>query len=122
MRDLIRNKRGLWYASPVGSKPILDEYGNDTLEVEAVFSSPLYLRANVSANVGQEAVEVFGPQTEYSRTVSIAGNECALTEGCRVWFNKNPHAAGDDNNYVVAKVADSKNGYLVALREVTPHG
>ena len=122
MRDLIRNKRGLWYASPVGSKPILDEYGNDTLEVEAVFSSPLYLRANVSANVGQEAVEVFGSQTEYSRTVSITGTSCPLSEGYGVWFNKEPNDAGTDNNYVVARVADSKNGFLVALREVTPHG
>lgn len=122
MRDLIRNKRGLWYAIPVGNTPIFDEYGNDTLEVEAVFSSPLYLRVNVSANAGQEAVEVFGSQTEYSRTVSVAGTKCPLTEGCRVWFNKEPNDAGSDNNYVVARVADSKNGYLVALREVTLHG
>jgi hypothetical protein len=119
MRDLIRNKRGLWYAVPVGSTPILDEYGNDTLEVEAAFSSPLYLRANVSANVGQEAVEVFGSQTEYSRTVSVAGNECPLVEGGRVWFGVEPDAS---HNYTVARVADSKNGYLVALREVTPYG
>ena len=122
MRDLIRNKRGLWYAIPVGTTPILDEYGNDTLEVEAAFSSPLYLRANVSANVGQEAVEVFGSQTEYSRTLNITGNVCPLVEGCRVWFGKEPNDVGDDNNYVVARVADSKNGYLIALREVTPYG
>ena len=119
MRNLNRNKRGLWYAIQVDSTPILDEYGNDTLEVEAVFSSPLYLRANVSANVGQEAVEVFGSQTDYNRTVSIAGSVCPLVEGCRVWFNKEPNEAGDDNNYVVARVADSKNGYLVAMREAT---
>ena len=121
MRDLNRNKRGLWYAVQVGSEPILDEYGNDTLEVEAVFSSPLYLRANVSANVGQEAVQVFGPQTDYSRTVSIAGTECPRVEGCRVWFNKKPGINGDDNNYVVARVADSKNGFLVAMREATAY-
>lgn len=119
MRNLNRNKRGLWYAVQVDSTPILDEYGNDTLEVEAVFSSPLYLRVNVSANVGQEAVEVFGSQTDYNRTVSIAGNVCPLVEGCRVWFNKEPNDAGDDNNYVVARVADSKNGFLVAIREAT---
>ena len=119
MRDLIRNKRGLWYAVQVGSTPILDEYGNDTLEVEAAFSSPLYLKANVSANVGQEAIEVFGSQTEYSRTVSISGSECPLIEGCRVWFGKEPDAG---HNYVVTRVADSKNGFLVALREVSPHG
>lgn len=122
MRDFNRNKRELWYAIPVGSAPILDEYGNDTLEVEAVFSSPLYLRANVSANVGQESVEVFGAQTEYSRTVSITGRTCVLLEGCRVWFGVEPNDQGTNHNYTVARVADSKNGYLVALREVTPHG
>lgn len=119
MRDLNRNKRGLWYAVPEGNTPILDDYGNDTLEVEAVFSSPLHLQANVSANAGQEAVEVFGSQTEYSRTVSITGTECPLVEGCRVWFGVEPDAQA---NYTVARVADSKNGFLVALREVTPHG
>lgn len=122
MRDLVRNKRDLWYAIPVGNTPILDEYGNDTLEVEAVFSSPLYFRANISANAGREAVEVFGSQTEYSRTVSIAGGECPLVEGCRVWVGVEPSAQETNYNYTVARVADSKNGYLVALREVTPHG
>ena len=122
MRDLMRNKRELWYALPAGSTPILDEYGNDTLEVEWAFSSPTHLRGTVSANVGQEAVEVFGSQTEYNRTLSIAGSVCPLVEGCRVWFGKEPNDTGDDNNYVVARVADSKNGYMVALREVTPRG
>lgn len=119
MRDLIRNKRDLWYAIPEGSKSILDDYGNDTLEVEAVFSSPLHLQANVSASVGQEAVEVFGAQTAYSRTLSIAGMMCPLVEGCRVWFGVEPT---EQANYTVVRVADSKNGFLVALREVTPHG
>ena len=122
MRDLVRNKRDLWYAVLVGNEPIIDEHGNDTLEVEAVFSSPLYFPANVSSNAGQEAVEVFGSQTEYSRTVSIAGGECPLVEGCRVWFGVEPNEDGTNCNYTVARVADSKNGYLVALREVTPHG
>ena len=121
MRDLKRNKRTLWYAVPEGNVPILDEYGNDTLEVEAVFSSPLPFQANVSANIGQAAVEVFGSQTDYSRTVSITGPVCPLVEGCRVWFGKEPNDAGDDNNYVVARVADSKNGFLVAMREATTY-
>ena len=122
MRNLIRNKRELWYAINVGSTPILDDYGNDTLEVEAVFSSPLPLQANVSANVGLEAVQVFGTQTEYSRTVSIAGTECPLTAGSRVWFGVEPNETATNYNYTVVRVADSKNGYLIALREVSPHG
>ena len=122
MRDLMRNKRSLWYAIPQGSTPILDDYGNDTLEVETVFSSPLHLQANVSANLGQEAVQAFGAQTEYSRTVSLVQDECPLVEGCRVWFRVEPNEQGTNYNYTVARVADSKNGFLIALREVTPHG
>ena len=122
MRDLMRNKRSLWYATPEGSTPILDDYGNDTLEVETVFSSPLHLQANVSANVGTEAIQVFGTQTEYSRTVSIAGSECPLVEGCRVWFGIEPNELENNHNYTVSRVTDSKNGYLVALRGVTLHG
>ena len=122
MRNFTRNQRSLWYAVPIGNAPILDEYGNDTLEVEMAFASPLPFRANVSANVGQEAVEVFGFQTEYSRTVSIAGSECPLVEGCRVWFGVEPNELENNYNYTVIRVADSKNGYLVALRGVTLHG
>ena len=122
MRNLVRNQRKLWYAVPMGNIPILDEYGNDTLEVEMAFASPLPFRANVSASVGQEAVEVFGTQTEYSRTVTIAGSECPLVEGCRVWFGVEPNELENNHNYTVIRVADSKNGYLVALRGVTLHG
>ena len=122
MRDLKRNKRLLWYSVPMGNAPILDEYGNDTLEVEVEYSSPLPFQANVSASVGQDAIEVFGSQTEYSRTVSIAGSECPLVEGSRVWFGVEPNEEETNHNYTVIRVADSKNGYLVALRGVTQHG
>ena len=118
MRDLKRNQRVIHYANVVGTEPILDEYGNDTLEVRTVYGPPTLLRCNVSANMGQEAVEVFGSQTEYSRTISLTGNSCPLMEGSRIWFMAAPEG---QFNYTVARVADSKNGFLVALREVTPH-
>ena len=118
MRNLQKNMRRLYYAPIISTEPILDEYGNDTLEVRTVYGSPALLKCNVSANVGQEAVEVFGNQTEYSRTVSFVGAECPLTEGCKVWFGV---PTSGSHNYTVVKVADSKNSFLIALREVTPH-
>ena len=118
MRDLKRNQRVLHYANASGTEPIIDEYGNDTLEVRTLYGSPALLRCNVSANMGQETVEGFGSQTEYSRTISLTGSECPLAEGTRVWFGVDPEGKF---NYIVARVADSKNGFLVALREVTPH-
>ncbi|MBE7039143.1 MAG: hypothetical protein E7398_00260 [Ruminococcaceae bacterium] len=117
MRDLKRNHRTFYYATVTGTEPIYDEYGNDTLETRTIYGAPLTLRANVSANIGEEAVELFGSQTEYSRTVTMVN--CPLTEGDKVWFDVDPMG---EHNYIVAKVADSKNGFLVALREVSQHG
>ena len=117
MRNLQRNMRRLYYAPIAGTEPILDEYGNDTLEVRTVYGSPALLKCNVSANVGEEAAEVFGSQTEYSRTVSFVGADCPLVEGCKIWFGV---PTSGSHNYVVVKVADSKNSFLIALREVTP--
>ena len=119
MRSLQRNHRELYYAVPVGSEPILDDYGNDTLEVRQTYSSPTLLAANVSANAGQDAVETFGSQTEYSRTISFVGTECPIVEGALIWFGVD---VSEKHNYRVVKVADSKNGFLIALREVTPGG
>ena len=116
MRSMQRSWRNLYYATLTGSEPIKDEYGNDTLEVKNTYSSPTLLRAIVSANVGQEAVNVFGALTGYSRTISYSGDVCPLDEGTLVWFGVD---VSGSHNYVVVKVADSKNGYLVALREVS---
>lgn len=114
MRDLKRNQRAFYYATVIGSEAIVDEYGNDTLETRTIYGDPTMLKGNISANVGEDAVEIFGAQTEYSRTLSMTN--CPLKEGDKVWFGVDPT---NENNYVVAKVADSKNGFLVALREVS---
>ena len=116
MRSLQRNWRDMHYAVLLGTEPIKDEYGNDTLEVKQTYGSPTPIRVNISANAGQEAVSVFGSLTGYSRTVSYVGERCPLDEGTLVWFGvdtSGPH------NYIVVKVADSKNAYLIALREVS---
>ena len=119
MRSLFRNQRDLYYAAVVGTESILDEYGNDTLEVRTIYDSPTLLRGNVSANVGQDAVDTFGSLTEYSRVVSLTGATCPLSEGDKVWFGV---AITEENNYTVVRVADSKNGFLVALRAVSDRG
>lgn len=119
MRSLQRNWRDLYYANPVGTEPILDEYGNETLEIKTVYGDPTLLRANVSANVGQDVVNTFGALTEYSRTITYCGDGCPVREGSLVWFGVE---ASDPHNYLVVKVADSKNGYLIALREVSGRG
>ena len=116
MRSLQKNWRKLYYATPKSTESILDDYGNDTLEVKTTYSEPVLLNANVSANVGQDAINTFGSITGYSRTISYFGEKCPLVEGSRVWFGVEPTKS---HNYKVIKVADSKNGFLIALQEVS---
>lgn len=119
MRNLQRNCRKIYFSVPEAVVQIFDEYGNDTLEVEKVYTEPQALYVNVSANVGQDVVNTFGSFTEYNRTITYSAVVCPLSEGTRVWLGVEPTEA---HNYQVVKVSDSKNGFLIALREVSTRG
>lgn len=114
MRNLKKNQRDLYYASFMETVPILDEYGNETLEVEKVYSEPILLKVNYSSNTGQLATQTFGNLTEYSRILAITG-ECPLKENDILWIGIEPTL---EANYEVKKVADSLNSYLIAVGEI----
>jgi hypothetical protein len=116
MRNLNRNKRLIYYALRTGDTPILDEYGNETGEFARTFTEPTALYCSVSAAQGEDAVQAFGSFTGYSRTLCVADTSCPIDEDSIVWFGvpeTEPH------NYIVVLKADSKNGVLYALQEVT---
>lgn len=113
MRALNRNSRPVSYEKVTGTEPIMDAYGNDTLQVRKLYGSPVTAYWNISAAVGEEANEIFGDLTDYSRTVTLCGS-CPVSEGDRVTFS--------NTRYTVVKIADSKNVFLLALREVTENG
>lgn len=113
MRTLKRNLRDVSYETVIGTELIKDAYGNDTLQVRKLYASPVTTRWNISAAVGEEANEIFGDLTDYSRTVTLCG-DCPVSEGDRVTFG--------GTQYTVAKIADSKNVFLLALREVAKNG
>ena len=113
MRTLKRNMREVTYENVTATEPIKDVYGNDTLEVRKLYAAPVTVRWNVSAAVGEEANEIFGNLTDYSRTVTLCG-DCPVFEGDKVTFN--------GRSYTVVKIADSKSGYMLALREVVGNG
>lgn len=118
MRHLRRNQRPLWYALRLSSTAVTDENGYLTGEYELTYSNPQCLRCNISAAVGQEAIQAFGELTDYSRTISVSNTSCPLKEGTRIWFGVKPNEEADNFNYVVIRKADSPNSLLFALREV----
>lgn len=111
MRSLNKNKQLMTYALPNGTEPIMDDYGNDTGEVLSVYTDFTEYKANISSAVGEEVVNVFGKVTDYSRVICVAEKNCPIAvEGALIGFN--------NKTYEVAKVADSLNGFLIAVREV----
>lgn len=116
MRTLNRNKRLIYYALLTDEVEGLDEYGNETGEPVPVYDIAVELKCNVSAATGADAVQAFGNFTNYSRTLCVADPNCPIDENTIVWFGREP---SEPHNYIVVRKADSKNGILYALREVT---
>lgn len=116
MRSLEKNKRKIYYALHEKDDPILDEYGNETSETEPIYGDVQELRCNVSAASGEDMAQAFGNFTNYTRVLCVADTTCPLDEQSIVWFDADidkPH------NYIVTRKADSKNGILYALVEVS---
>lgn len=116
MRSLEKNKRPIHYALHKKDEPILDEYGNESGETEPIYGDARPLRCNVSAASGEDMAQAFGNFTNYSRVLCVADPACPLTERSIVWFGVSPDKP---HNYIVTRKADSKNGILYALQEVT---
>jgi hypothetical protein len=116
MRSLNRNKRLIHYALRDGEDANIDDYGNETGEVTPVYGASTPLLCNVSAASGQEAVEAFGSFTGYSRTMFVSDVNCPIDENTIIWFGIE---TTEPYNYIVTRKADSKNGILYALQEVT---
>lgn len=116
MRNLNRNKRQIYYALCTGEVEIIDEYGNETGELMPVYDPAVELKCNISAATGADAVQAFGSFTNYSRTMCVSDVNCPIDEDTIVWFGV-PYT--EPHNYIVVRKADSKNGILYALQEVT---
>lgn len=116
MRSLNRNKRLIHYALRTGEVANIDDYGNETGEPTPVYDPVVELKCNVSAATGSDAVQAFGSFTNYSRTMCVLDCNCPIDENTIVWFGISPT---EPHNYVVTRKADSKNGILYALQEVT---
>lgn len=116
MRSLNRNKRSLYYALYERDEAILDEHGNESSETQPIYGDARELRANVSAASGEDMAQAFGNFTNYTRVLCVADPSCPLNERSIVWFGVEPDKP---HNYVVTRKADSVNGILYALQEVS---
>lgn len=133
MRSLNRNKRQIWYALRTGETVDLDEYGNETSESTPTYGEAVALMCNISAALGEDVVQAFGSFAGYSRVICVADTSCPIDEESIIWFGGYVESRLDsmrldeakldglseNHNYIVVRKADSKNGVLYALQEVS---
>lgn len=120
MRALERNKKLIHYASFIASKPVKDEWGNETGEYENEYSAPLPYKVNVSAARGEYATRQFGDIERYDKVLVTGDMSCPIAESSILWVDK-PNT-NEPHDYIVTRVARSLNSISIAIRKVTIDG
>jgi hypothetical protein len=117
MRGLARNKQTIWFAQYVGEGENKDSDSLYTGETIPVYSDPYPIRANVSAARGTSDIELFGVNTNYTKTVVVDDTICPIDEHSRLWIDRDPRL-GASHNYEVVMVAKSLNHITYAVKQV----
>jgi hypothetical protein len=122
MRSLERNKKTIYYALYADKIPILDEFGNDTGEVQTGYKNPVKVKIRVSPNKGEANSEAFGIVTDYDR-VLITTEKLPLTESSICYIDVIPVIKEDGStdtphDYKVVKVAKDINVNQYAIKHV----
>lgn len=132
MRCLERNKRPFYAALYVGSKEIIDEYGNATGQYGPIYSNPMKMFGNISAAQGDTEARQFGGSTDYDKVIVLDTPNPQIDEYSRLWIDSEPTLSKDGalaldsrgnaktpHDYIVKKVASSLNSTSIAISKVT---
>lgn len=121
MRNLNRNETTIYYALYTGDSEQLDSDNLYTGEVVATYSTPVALKASVSAARGMADIDLFGINTSYTKTVIVDDIDCPIDEHSRLWVDRTPtdeNGLDVPHNYEVVQVAKSFNHITYAIKQV----
>ena len=126
MRELEINKQTIYYALFTGYTDATDASGYKTGEKVKTYGNPAPCRINVSPASGNVMWEVFGLDTNYSKTMTTADLSCQIEEDSILWVGITPDSdlvgVQNPHNYVVVRKAVSLHDIVYAIREVTLNG
>ena len=118
----------MWYALYLGEEDILDGQGNPTGERRPLYSEPVLLYGNLDAGFNgryginsQSAVEDFGIDLRYDKTLVITDMDCPMDEYSVLIIDR-PVEYNDAGqllyDHIVVKVDKSINVLSYALKKV----
>ena len=106
MRTLLKNKQTLYYCLYKEVSIGVDEYGNETLETEVVYESPVEFKANISTPSNTSKYTAFGTDISYSYVI-VTCEDLPINEHSLIIYNHNV--------YKVNRVAKSLNSTQYAI-------
>lgn len=129
MRQLEREKRGIWFAEYAGKTPVIDDYGQLTGEYYILYGKPQLITPTVSPRAGNSWFDGFGVGVDCDRTAIIDRIGVGVTETCVLWVDVRPEL--DDSgelvmedgipkvpyDYTVKMVAESYNYTAIAMKK-----
>lgn len=121
MRNLRRNATSIWYLLLDKSKPIQDEYGNDTGGSLLVYKPAVKICASVSSDTGMSTVMQIGNLPDYDRVILVDDPNCPIDENTVLFVDKSPEYDKDGApvyDYVVQRVSRSLNTVAYGIRKV----
>ena len=117
MRTQVINRTPFYYALYEGKTAEIDEDGFYTGEDAPSYEEPvLYTKANISAARGTSETEQFGNLDNYDRVIVTSDMSCPINEDSILWIDEADTSKPHD--YIVKRVAKSKNGISLAVAKV----
>lgn len=120
MRLLDKNLVSVLYCNYLDKAESQDELGWDTGELGVSYTSPVEIKANVSAEKGIAQLQTFGTLENFDKTLQV-DHDLDVDENT-VWFIDKPYEEDGDHtplyDYETYRVAKSLNECAIAVRKV----
>ncbi len=130
MRQLERERRGVWFSRYEGKKQMVDEEGRLTGEWAVSYSKPELVACTVSPRTGNTWGDGFGIGVDCDRTIVVPETGLGIDEACVLWVDVKPELDDDGsvklddeenftvpNDYTVTMVAESFNFTSIAIKK-----
>ena len=121
MITLKRNRTWFWYSLYQGVTDVVDSDGFYTGEQKVSYAEPVQMKdANISPSNGTDQSEMFGVLTDYDKVIITHDMNCPITENSVLFVDVVPTMVDGvpKYDYIVKKVAKSKNVIAYAIRKV----
>lgn len=128
MRCLEKNKRSLIVLNYKGKTPVVDSDGYLTGEEEITYGKPISFKANISGAKGGTAVEVFGTDLDYDKSIVLSiksFKELKITDNSVFFIDIKPKYESNGYplyDYRVKRIAETLNEVVIALERVRNNG